>query len=70
MVKTYENVNISAEYQWFCMKPSEEDFICLAGEGWQMGLSPSTSPADYQKLNIIAKMSISFFWLERGGRWG
>ena len=47
-----------------------EHLIFLAGEGWQMGLSPSTSPADYQKLNIIAKMSISFFWLERGGRWG
>ena len=67
-----------------------------------MGFSPSTSPANHQKLNIIQKwafyffgwrgvvdglesigqprqssevernpkMSISFFWLERGGRWG
>ena len=24
MVKTYESVNISVEYQWFCTKPSEE----------------------------------------------
>ena len=24
MVETYENVNISVEYQWFCMKPSEQ----------------------------------------------
>ena len=23
-METYENVNISAEYQWFCMKPSEQ----------------------------------------------
>ena len=36
--------------------------------GW--GSSPSTSPADHQKLNVIQKMSILFIWLERGGRWG
>ena len=71
--------------------------------GGRWGWSPSTSPANYQKLNIIQKqafnifftgevwwtgfesidlpgrssevkcnpkMSILFFWLERGGRWG
>ena len=70
------------------------------GGGW--GLSPSTSSANYQKLNVIqkwafhfigwrgmadgvwvhwpvwptsevecnTKMSISFSWLQRGGRWG
>ena len=24
MIKTYKNINISAEYQWFCTKPSEQ----------------------------------------------
>ena len=24
MMETYKIVNISAEYQWFCTKPSEE----------------------------------------------
>ena len=24
MIKTYENINISAEYQQFCKKPSEQ----------------------------------------------
>ena len=70
--------------------------------GGRWGSSPSTSPADHQKLNVIQKrafyffgwrggwmgfesmdqpgqsseaernpkMSILFFWLERGGRWG
>ena len=23
-IKTYENVNISVEYQWFCTNPSEQ----------------------------------------------
>ena len=31
MVKTYENVNISAEYQWFCMKPSEQGSFLRTG---------------------------------------
>ena len=70
--------------------------------GGEWGLSPSTSLADHQKLNVIQKwafhfigwsrvmdgvwvhqpawpiiqsernpkVSISFYWLERGGRWG
>ena len=78
-------------------------FVFLAGEGWQTGfksidhpgqssevehnpkmsilffwlerggrwgLSPSTSPANHQKLNVIQKEAFYFFWLERGGRWG
>ena len=76
-------------------------FSWLERGGWQ-GSSPSTSPANHQKLNVIQKwafnfygwrglvdgfesidlpgqssefkcnpkMSILFFWLERGGRWG
>ena len=45
----------------------------LAGEGWQMGpiQSPLTSPmARSSEVEHNPKMSISFFWLERGGRWG
>ena len=30
MIKTYKNVNISAEYQWFCMKPSEQGLFFQA----------------------------------------
>ena len=30
MVKTYKNVNISVEYQWFCTKPSEEGLFFRA----------------------------------------
>ena len=38
------------------------------GGGWSS--SPSTSPTNHQKLNIIQKWRILFFWLERGGRCG
>ena len=31
MVKTYENVNISVEYQWFCMKTSKEGSFFRTG---------------------------------------
>ena len=73
--------------------------FCWLERGGRWGLSPSTSHADHQKLNVIQKwafyfvgwrgvangvwvhrpdqeveshpkMSILFFWLERGGRWG
>ena len=47
-----------------------EHFILLAGEGWQMGFESLTRLSIHQKLNIIQKMSILFFWLERGGGWG
>ena len=32
MIKTYENINISVEYQWFCTKPSEEGSFFQAGQ--------------------------------------
>ena len=32
MIETYENVNISAEYQLFCMKPSEQGSFFHAGQ--------------------------------------
>ena len=36
------------------------------GGGW--GLSPLTSLADHQKLNVIQKVAFHCFWLERAGR--
>ena len=32
MIKTYKNVNISAEYQRFCTKPSEQGSFFQAGQ--------------------------------------
>ena len=32
MIETYENVNISAEYQWFCTKPSEQGSFFQASQ--------------------------------------
>ena len=42
-------------------------FWLKRGGGW--GSSPSTSPADHKKLNIIQKWAFHFL-MERGGRWG
>ena len=33
MIKTYKNINISVEYQWFCMKPSEHIGRPFSGDG-------------------------------------
>ena len=32
MIETYKNINIPAEYQWFCTKPSEQGSFFQAGE--------------------------------------
>ena len=32
MIKTYKNINISANYQYFCMKPSEQGSFFPAGQ--------------------------------------
>ena len=32
MIKTYKYINISVEYQWFCMKPSEQGLFFQAGQ--------------------------------------
>ena len=32
MIETYKNVNISAEYQQFCTKPSEQGLFFRAGQ--------------------------------------
>ena len=38
--------------------------------GGRWALSPLTSQADHQKLNVIKKSAFHFFWQERSGRWG
>ena len=85
------------------MQSKNEHFTFLAGDGWRMGLesidqpgqssegecnpkmsislfwlergggqgsSPSTSPADHQKLNVIQKWAFHIFGWEKGGGWG
>ena len=45
-------------------------FHYLAKEGWQMGFKSIYQPSQPSEVECNPKMSISFFWLERGGRWG
>ena len=42
----------------------------LAGEGWQMGFESNDQPSRSSEVERNPKMSILFFWLERGGGWG
>ena len=42
----------------------------LAGEGWQMGFESINQPSRSSEVEHNPKSSISFFWLERAGRWG
>ena len=42
----------------------------LAREGWQMGFESIDQPGRSSEVELNPKMSISLFWLERGGRWG
>ena len=42
----------------------------LAGEGWRMGFESIDQPGQSSEVEHNPKTSISFFWLERGGRWG
>ena len=44
-------------------------FIFLAGEGWQMGFESINQPDQSSEVECNPKMSISFFWLKRGGGW-
>ena len=45
-------------------------FYFLAAEGWQMGFESINQPSRSSEVECNPKMSILFFWLERGGRWG
>ena len=47
-----------------------EHFIFLAGERWQMGFQSINQPGWSPEVECNPKMSILFFWLERGGRCG
>ena len=52
-----------------CNPKMSISFIWLEmGGGW--GVSPSTSLADHQKLNIIQKQAFHFYWLETDGGQG
>ena len=42
----------------------------MTGEGWQMGFEAIDQPSRSSEVEHNPKMSISFFWLEKGGRWG
>ena len=42
----------------------------LAGEGLQTGFKSIDQPSQSSEIEPNPKMSISFFWLERGGGWG
>ena len=39
----------------------------LAGEGWRTGFESINQPSQSSEVERNPKMSISFFWLERGG---
>ena len=42
----------------------------MAGEGWWMGLKSIDQPSQSSEVEHNPKMSISFYWLQRGGGWG
>ena len=48
----------------------KQAFYFLAGEGWEMGFESIDQPSRSSEVEHNPKMSILFFWLERGGRWG
>ena len=45
-------------------------FIFLIGQSWQMGFEFIDQPGWSSDIERNPKMSISFCWLERGGKWG
>ena len=45
-------------------------FIVVAGEGWRTGFEFIDQPNRSSEVECNPKMSILFFWLERGGIWG
>ena len=45
-------------------------YFFLIGEGWQMGFESIDQAVRSSEVECNPKMSISVFWLERGGRWG
>ena len=45
-------------------------FHSLAGDRWWMGFKSIDQPNQLSEVEHNPKMSISLFWLERGGKWG
>ena len=45
-------------------------FHFMPGERWQMCFESIDQPSQSSEVERNPKMSISLFWLERGGRWG
>ena len=45
-------------------------YFFLAGEGWQTGFESIDQSGLSSEVECNPKTSISFFWLEMGGRWG
>ena len=52
------------------MESKNGHFIFLGGEGWQMWFESIHQPSRSSEVERNPKISISFFWLERGSRWG
>ena len=44
--------------------------LILAGERWWMGFESIDQPSQSSEVERNPKSSISFYWLERAGRWG
>ena len=47
-----------------------QHFIFLAGEGWWLDFESIDQPGQLSEVERNPKMSMSLFWLERGGGWG
>ena len=49
----------------------DANFLFFFGlRGWQMGFESINQPSQSSEVKRNPKTIISFFWLERGGRWG
>ena len=53
---------------WMLYK--DKHFMFLGGEGWWMGFKSIEQLSQSSEVEHNPKMSISFFWVERGGGWG
>ena len=53
MIETYKNVNISAGYQWFCTKPSEQGSFFGARQNESKEWESTTET--YKNVNISAE---------------
>ena len=58
-----------ADHQKLNIIQNRAFYFFFAGEGWQMGFESIDQPGRSSEVEHNPKMSIPFFWLERGGRW-